>query len=219
MTVVFTGRLGLIVAVLLLMKALPIPMSAFAEDKSPDAPPLSVVGNRTEYVAKAKQAETQLNYNDAIIWYQKAADLGDAESMNELGWIYFGAHDIPGRQLKDYSKAAIWFQKAANLNYAPAITQLGVMYNSDGSLGLPEDHVKAAQFFLKAAQAGDAQAMNNLGVMYYQGKGVPRRDSDKAVYWWKKSVEADKNGFGGKAAQSWLDMHDGKPWCPYCPSH
>jgi hypothetical protein len=135
--------------------------------------------------------------------------------MYELGWIYFGAHDIPGRHFRDYPKAAAWFQKAADLNYIPALTQLGVMYNSDGSFGVPEDHVKAARLYIKAAKAGNAQAMNNLGVMYWQGLGVDR-DVGKAIFWWKRCIESDKNGESGKAAQSWLELHDGKPFCLYC---
>jgi TPR repeat protein len=83
-----------------------------------------------QYVAEAKKAEKRLDFNEGMSWYQKAADLGDPKSMYELGWIYFGSHDIPGRHVQDYAKAAIWFQKAADLNYAPAITQLGVMYGS-----------------------------------------------------------------------------------------
>jgi TPR repeat protein len=208
--VIQISRLSVAVGVLLLIStALPIPKTAFAEDKSTTASSLSAAGDATEYVAKAKQAESRLDFGDAIIWYGKAADLGDAESMNKLGWIYFGAHDIPGRRFKDYSKAAIWFQRAANLNYVPAMTQLGVIYSSDGSLGLPADHDKAVELYLKAARAGDAQAMNNLGVMYFQEKGVPR-DISEAVYWWKKAVEADKTGNSRRAAQSWLDLLDGK---------
>ncbi|WP_075643772.1 tetratricopeptide repeat protein [Paraburkholderia monticola] len=168
-----------------------------------------------EYVTNAENAEAHLEFKEAIGWYEKAAALGDAKSMNELGWIYFGAHDIPGRQLKDYSRARSWFERAAGLNYVPAITQLGVMYNGDGSMGAPADHVKAARLFLEAARAGDAQAMNNLGLLYLQGKGV-RQNVNEAVYWWRKAVEVDKNGPSGRAAQSWLDLHDGKCLFPLC---
>jgi TPR repeat protein len=170
----------------------------------------------SRYATNAEKAEAHLQFKEAIAWYEKAAELGDAKSMNELGWIYFGAHDNPGRQLKDYSRARLWFEKAANLHYVPAITQLGVMYNGDGSIGAPSDHVKAARLFQEAARAGDAQAMNNLGVLYLQGKGVPK-DVDKAVYWWGKAVEVDKNGPSGNAAQSWLDLRDGKGICIRCP--
>jgi len=85
------------------------------------------LGGAARYVAEAKQAETRLDFGEAISFYEQAAMLGDAESMNELGWIYFGSHDIPGRHFQNYPKAATWFQRAADLNYAPAITQLGVM--------------------------------------------------------------------------------------------
>ena len=163
-----------------------------------------------EYMTKAHEAEKRLDFNDAVSWYEKAAELGDARSMCELGWIYFGTHDIPGRRFRDFSKAVIWFQKSADLNYTPALTQLAIMYNSDGSLGLPENPDKASQLFLRAAQAGDARAMNHLGVMLSRGRGV-RRDIDKAVFWRKKAVEVDKNGESGKAAQSWLYLRDGKP--------
>jgi TPR repeat protein len=117
-TGVFTGRLGLIVAIamMLLLKSTSIPMLAFANDKSPDAPTLSVIDNWTEYVAKAKQAETQHDYNDAINWYQKAADLGDAESMNELGWIYFGAHDIPGITVTVHSITSLRLRQGFQLS-------------------------------------------------------------------------------------------------------
>jgi hypothetical protein len=171
----------------------------------------------TEYVSSAEKAEAHLEYKEAITLYERAADLGDARSMNSLGWIYFGARDIPGRQLKDYTKARFWFEKAAGLHYVPAITQLGVMYNGDGSMGVPSDHVKAAELFLTAAQAGDAQAMDNLGVAYYQGKGVPE-NIDEARRWWKKAIEIDHDGGGGRAAQSWLDLLDGKGLCPDCPT-
>jgi TPR repeat protein len=156
-----------------------------------------------QYVAEAKLAEKRLDFSEAISWYEQAARLGDAESMNELGWIYFGAHDIPGRHFQNYPKAATWFQRAADLSYAPAITQLGVMYGADGSEGVPEDDVKAAQLYMKAATMGDAYAMNHLGYVYSHGKGVPK-DMGKAVFWWKKAVVA--GGEPGKAAQTWLDL-------------
>jgi TPR repeat protein len=168
-----------------------------------------------EYAANGESAEEHFEFKRAISWYERAANLGDAKSMNELGWIYFGAHDNSDRHLTDYSRARFWFERAENLHYVPAITQLGVMYNADGSMGAPEDHVKAAKLFLEAAQAGDAQAMNNLGVMYLQGKGVGQNSTD-AVYWWRKAVEVDKNGPSGRAAQSWLDLYEGKCVFPLC---
>lgn len=156
-----------------------------------------------QYVAEAKRAEKRLDFDEAISWYERAAMLGDAEAMNELGWIYHGAHDIPGRHFQNFAKAATWFQKAADLNYAPAITELGVMYGSDGSEGVQEDDVRAAQLYRKAATMGDAYAMNDLGYVYSHGKGVAK-DMDKAVFWWKKAVAV--GGAPGKAAQTWLDL-------------
>lgn len=161
-----------------------------------------------DYVKAANQAEKKHDFNTAFGWFEKAAELGDPKAMYDLGWFYFGGYDIPGRHFQDYRKAAFWFQKAVDLNYLPALTQLGVMYDSDGSSGVPRNFTKAAQLFLKAAEAGDAQAMVNLGVMLSQGDGVPR-DNNKAEFWWKKAVQEDKNGQAGQAAQSWLQTENG----------
>jgi TPR repeat protein len=165
--------------------------------------PTRDLNGAAEYVAQAKLAEKRLDFAEAISWYEQAARRGDAQSMNELGWIFFGSHDIPGRHFQNYPKAASWFQRAADLNYAPAITQLGVMYGADGSEGVPEDDVKAAQLYLKAATLGEAHAMKHLGYVYSHGIGVPK-DMNKAVFWWKKAVAA--GGDPGKAAQTWLDL-------------
>jgi TPR repeat protein len=167
----------------------------------------------SEYVTNAENAEARFEFKEAIVWYKKASALGDAKSMNALGWIYFGAHDVPGRHLTDYPEASFWFEKAAALHYAPAVAQLGAMYNGDGSFGVPADHVKASELFLEAAEAGDAGAMDNLGVAYFQGKGLPK-NIDLAKHWWHRAVEVDKNGGGGQAAQSWLDLLDGKGFFP-----
>ena len=93
----------------------------------------SPANTAAQYWSEAKLAEKRLDFSGAMSWYQKAANLGDAQSMYELGWISFGSHDIPGRHLQNYAKAAMWFQRAADLDYAPAITQLGVMYGSDAA--------------------------------------------------------------------------------------
>lgn len=159
--------------------------------------------NIASYVPSARRAEGRLDFHTKLASYTKAAACGDAASMNEVAWMYFGSNDIPGRHFQDYARAAYWFQKAANLNYVPAISQLGVMYGSDGSLGVPADQSKATTLFLKAARLGDAQAMDNLGYRYMRGLGVAT-NLHQAIFWWKRAVAT--GGEGGKAAQTWLDQ-------------
>ena len=167
----------------------------------------------SKYVSEARRAEAALDFQSKLAWYVKASVCGDASSMNELGWMYFGANDIPGRKFLDYSKAALWFTKAAQLNYAPAVSQLGMMYGSDGNYGVPKDDVFSAQLYLKAARQGDTQAMNSLGVIFSTGKGVSR-NMDQALFWWNRAAKL--GGPAGDAARQWLALHDGKPLCVYC---
>lgn len=166
------------------------------------------IKNNLEYIKNAESEEAKFNYQGAIFWYEKSANLNDARSMYKLGSIY--------EQLDNYSEERRWFEHAANLHYIPAISSLGIIYNGDGSMGVPPDHVKAVKLFLEAAHAGDAQAMNNLGVAYYQGNGVTK-NINEALHWWSKAVDVDKNGASGRAAQTWLDLLHGKGLCPNCP--
>ena len=58
-----------------------------------------------------------LDMNQAVEWYQTAADLGDANAMFNLGTCY---EDGSGVQ-EDMDKASEWYQRAAELGDASAI--------------------------------------------------------------------------------------------------
>lgn len=61
----------------------------------------------------------ETNYPEAIKWLLIAADLEDAQSMFELGYLYYdGLFEI------DLAKTKYWFERAANLDYPPAIRML-----------------------------------------------------------------------------------------------
>jgi FOG: TPR repeat, SEL1 subfamily len=43
-----------------------------------------------------------------VKWYSKAAELGDADAQNNMGYLYEKGYGVP----KNYVKAEEWFQKA-----------------------------------------------------------------------------------------------------------
>ena len=50
------------------------------------------------------------NYTEAVKWYQKAADQGDAVAQSFLGFMYEDGQGMP----KNLSEAKKWYQKAAD---------------------------------------------------------------------------------------------------------
>lgn len=67
--------------------------------------------------------------DEAMYWYLKAAEQGDAESQNSYGEVYSTTH-LPGTALTDESfewaeEEAKWFRKAAAQGNAKAQDNLG----------------------------------------------------------------------------------------------
>ena len=128
-----------------------------------------------------ERTDTENDYDKAIEYFQKAADLRDTEVLNDLALCY-----CFGRIAKyDRQKSAEYFLKAADQGDARAQNNLGICYR-DGT-GVAKDHVKAAEWFQKAADQGFGNAQHNLGLCYRDGTGVPR-DPAKAVQWFQKAA-------------------------------
>ncbi len=54
------------------------------------------------------------SYDSAMVWYQKAADVGDPTAENNLGAVYYNIK-------KDYNKAYYYYQLSADKDYEPAL--------------------------------------------------------------------------------------------------
>ena len=118
----------------------------------------------------------------AVAWYRKAAEQGNAGAQNNLGLMYKRGRGVA----KDDVQAVAWSRKAAEQGDAAAQFNLGVMY-FDGR-GVSKDDVQAVAWFRKAAEQGDSGAQLNLGIMYANGWGVAK-DDVQAVAWYRKAAE------------------------------
>ncbi|GES93565.1 kinase-like domain-containing protein [Rhizophagus clarus] len=125
---------------------------------------------------------TDIDKKKAFELYQKAADLGNADGINNLGDCYL---DGIGTDI-DKKKAFELYQKAADLGDASGIYNLGYCY-LDG-IGTDIDKKKAFELFQKAADLGNAKGIIGLGYCYQHGIGTDI-DRKKAFELYQKAAD------------------------------
>ncbi|MDR2744621.1 MAG: sel1 repeat family protein [Desulfovibrio sp.] len=114
------------------------------------------------------------------IW-QKLAESGDGQAMNNLGVLYDqgkGMEEDPGR-------AVYWFERAASAGHPAGMSNYGRMLES--GRGIAENTREAARWFDRAAREGQPEAQYNLGLLYEQGRGV-RQDDKTAAAWYSRAA-------------------------------
>lgn len=136
---------------------------------------------------------------EALTWYRKAAEAGDAQGMANVGSMYFNGRGVE----KDEREAARWLRKAMEAGDTSATALLAFQYAR--GMGVPKDEREAARLYRKAAEEGQPQAMLNLGIAYQEGLGVPK-DLPEAAYWYRRSAEA---GDGSAMANLATLYHNG----------
>ena len=105
-----------------------------------------------------ERTDTDNDYDKAIEYFQKAADQGDTEVLNDLALCY-----CFGRITKyDRQKSTEYYLKAAVQGLGYAQYSLGFCYQN--GLGVPKDPAEAAQWFQKAA--GGFEKMAEQGNLY-----------------------------------------------------
>jgi TPR repeat protein len=124
------------------------------------------------------------NYKKAMKLFLESADNGNADSQNNLGYMY--AYSI-GTDI-DYSKAKKYLSLAALQGHSQAQVGLGSLYRHDW--GVTKSYSEAFKLYKKAAAHDNTDAMNNLGYMYTFGYGTSTSAGD-AIYWFEKSASRD----------------------------
>ena len=122
------------------------------------------------------------DYAEAVKWYRKAAEQGNASGQFNLGWMYRKGFGVA----QNNTEAVKWYRKAAEQGDASGQYNLGYMY--ENGYGVSQDYAKAVKWYRKAAEQGDASGQFNLGWMYRKGLGVAQNYSE-AVKWYRKAAE------------------------------
>lgn len=123
------------------------------------------------------------NYEQAVEYYQSAAEQGHPLAQYELG-IYYEYYLTD--ELQDHQKAADWFLKSAEQGCVEAQKELGECYYH--GKGVTIDYEEAVKWFSKAAEQGNEWAQVDLGECYYHGHGVPI-DQEEAAKWFRLAAE------------------------------
>ena len=127
--------------------------------------------------------EASKDYPAARKQYDRAASLGSAIAINNIGAFYWFGYGVT----QDYAEAKRFFEKAAAAGDPSAMSNLGFAYEMGN--GAPQDYAEAKRWFEKAAAAGYASAMYELGQLYYAGNGV-KQDYAEAKRWYEKAAVA-----------------------------
>ena len=104
------------------------------------------------YCKEGKKLYSDKKYEQAIYWWQKAADAGDSGAQFNLAICYFYGDGV----VKDIEKAVYWWQKAADAGNSAAQVSLALRYIKGD--GVEKDVEKAVYWWQKAANAGNSGA-------------------------------------------------------------
>jgi TPR repeat protein len=122
--------------------------------------------------------------------FKKAADLGHAEAMVNLGELF---DEYTGRKndgAKDFPRAQQWYQKAADQGHGRAQYRLGLIH-LDGK-GVAKNPSEALKHFQQALRNGTDDflrgLLNDLGYMYDRGLGV-KADARESLKYYTMAAE------------------------------
>ncbi|EOV8808871.1 tetratricopeptide repeat protein [Acinetobacter baumannii] len=96
--------------------------------------------------------DLNVDYKQAINWYQKAADQSDAKSQYNLAIMYLNGYGVK----KDLSKSVEYYRKSALQGDADSQLQLGIRYLNGERV---ERNIETAkEWFKKAKLSGNQEA-------------------------------------------------------------
>lgn len=123
----------------------------------------------------------------------KAAETGDAQAQDRLGWWY----DDHG----DGKTAIVWYKKAADQGRLQGIHHMGVMLEGGAERkGAPQDCPASRDYLHKASAAGYAASTFRIGFQYYRGVCV-EKDHVQAREWFERSGTVPGTFFLGLLAE------------------
>lgn len=113
--------------------------------------------------------------NEALTWYRKAAERGDAYATGMVGFVYYKGNNNFN---KDIAQAKYWFERGAAKEDAESINAIGLMYLQ--GVHVNQCYSEAFNWFMKGINAGSFRSLGNLADLYEAGNGV-KKDRKKAA--------------------------------------
>lgn len=128
---------------------------------------------RALYHGHTEEEDKQQENAQAALWFQRAAEQGDAEAQYLLGRLHYET----GKEPDSLQTAVQWFEKSAAFGNLEAMCRLGEFY--ERGQGVPKDAAISAEWYRKAANSGSPYGLYKLAFFYEKGCGV-EQDLEKA---------------------------------------
>lgn len=151
--------------------------------------------------------------NEAIKWYRKAANGGDADASVKLATLLLS----PGRRPTqlEYDEARKRCEEASKVSSGGAYC-VALIYKH--GMGVKQDPAKSAEWLSRAAEMGHARAALELGEAYWRGEGV-KTDPVRAYMWiWlvhdSKGAERDEEALRNEMTDKQIEQakHKANEW-------
>ena len=147
----------------------------------------------------------QQNESKAFEWYLKAAENGEPEACQTLGFLYENGLGVA----KDETKAAEWYRKALELYLEFAeqgmlLAQTGLAFMYKYGRGVTKDEAEVEKWLQRAAEQGDMFSQVQL-LNIYEKRGMSKDNIAAKRLQWHQKAAMEK---GNARAQSALgDMY------------
>jgi len=137
---------------------------------------------------KGKSFSAADKYSDALYWYERAAQKGNADAAYEIGLIY----DHALSDTYDPVMALRWYKLAADEKNTLAIQRLAG-FSLHGAAGVPKDPKKTVELLEYAYSLGNSDVAFGLAKNYKTGfMGIPQNAALSALWRQKYQAEIDK---------------------------
>ncbi|MNS09476.1 Beta-lactamase HcpA precursor [compost metagenome] len=142
----------------------------------------SALRQSEDIFTKAWDANDAGDFDTAIELYSKAAEMGNKDAMNNLGYLYEFEEVY-----KDEALAVQWYKKGADACSADAMNNLAECYKK--GTGIDIDYTKAKYWYNLAINNGSTQALKNLAYYYYYDVNN-EYDAEKTLDLWLRVYTA-----------------------------
>jgi TPR repeat protein len=181
------------------------------------------LGDANSQYLIARQLEQNDKDEEAVVWYEKAAEQGESRSIfclanyyeeidyqKSIYWYrkaveldnddFCAPYSIAELIIRNdespdsFAEAVKWYEKAFALGDDDAAIQLAKIYFK-GGYGVEQDYAKSAEWTIIAAEDGDIEAITELCHMYEKGLGVEK--NQKEAEKWRKVLADYEAEFDG----------------------
>jgi len=132
------------------------------------------------------------SYEDAVLWYRRAAEQNDPLAQLALGRLYARGLGVP----RDLAQSATWYRRAAE--QGNPVAQFAFGQACLRGAGVPKNTAAGVQWVRLAAERNYPSAQIQLGLILLYGKLVPQ-NTQEGLQWLHRA--ADRNN---RVAQSAL---------------